>query len=216
MSTTLVALVLLAGFSVGADAVAEEAQSSPLPEVQALMTGTFSSAAQAAEDESFFNIRLVMVPVWPQREDGPWLYVEQAAASALEQPYRQRVYRLVDEGAGEDGVTRVRSVVYALKGDPLEHAGAFRQESPLGALSPQDLEERAGCDILLLRQEDGTWAGETSERSCSSALRGASYATSEVEIEEGLLLSWDRGFNEAGEQVWGATEGGYRFVLEQP
>jgi len=27
-----------------------------------------------------------------------------------------------------------------------------------------------------------------------------------------MLRSWDQGFNEKGEQVWGATKGGYEFI----
>ena len=59
------------------------------------MTGSFSSASQAsAAPDDYFDIRLYMVPIWDGRADGPWLYVEQAAASALERPYRQRVYQV--------------------------------------------------------------------------------------------------------------------------
>ena len=64
------------------------------------MTGSFSSEAQAAADPDYFDIRLQMVPIWPDRADGAWLYVEQAAASSLDQPYRQRVYRLSAEADG--------------------------------------------------------------------------------------------------------------------
>ena len=59
------------------------------------MTGSFSSQAQSLEDEEYFDIRLEMVAIWPMRSDGLWLYVEQASASALDRPYRQR--------EGEDG-----------------------------------------------------------------------------------------------------------------
>jgi len=59
-----------------------------------LMTGSLSSAEQSAADERYFDIRLAMVPIWQNRSDGPWLDVEQAVASNLEKPYRQRVYRL--------------------------------------------------------------------------------------------------------------------------
>jgi hypothetical protein len=43
-------------------------------------------------------------------------------------------------------------------------------------------------------------------------LRGASYATSEVVITDEQLLSWDRGWDANGKQVWGAETGGYIFV----
>lgn len=41
------------------------------------MTGSFSSGAQAAADSSYFDVRLQMVRIWPHRNDGYWLYVEQ-------------------------------------------------------------------------------------------------------------------------------------------
>jgi hypothetical protein len=29
-----------------------------------------------------------------------------------------------------------------------------------------------------------------------------------------MLLSWDQGFNDKKEQVWGATKGGYAFIKQ--
>ena len=49
---------------------------------------------------------------------------------------------------------------------------------------------------------------------CASDLRGAAYATSEVTITPQFVLSWDRGFDNTGKQVWGATEGPYVFLRE--
>lgn len=177
------------------------------------MAGVFSSAAQAKGDADFRDVRLVMLAIWPERNDGPWLYVEQAIAASLEQPYRQRVYRL--RRAAEGGI---ESVVYTLPGDPLRFAGAWRRERPLGEITPSELVERTGCAIHLARRADGTWAGSTGAKSCPSDLRGAAYATSEVEIAERLLVSWDRGFAADGKQVWGAEKGGYRFdkIADRP
>jgi hypothetical protein len=42
-------------------------------------------------------------------------------------------------------------------------------------------------------------------------MRGASYATSEVVLRDDGLDTWDRGFDDAGKQVWGATKGAYQF-----
>ena len=71
-----------------------------IEELVAMMSGSFSSGAQAAEDERFRDIRLQMRRVWPEREDGYWLYVEQAAAGAPGKPYRQRFYRLYESEPG--------------------------------------------------------------------------------------------------------------------
>jgi len=178
------------------------------------MTGTFSSAKQhAAREKDYFDIRLVMVPIWTERDDGPWLYVEQAVAAQAEKPYRQRVYHLV---ALPDGT--YRSDVYTLPGDPLARAGAWRTLPILGDLSPEKLEPRAGCSITLRATDAHTFLGSTHERDCPSERQGAVYATSEVAITEYGLTSWDRGFDAEGRHVWGAEKGPYCFdkVAEDP
>jgi hypothetical protein len=169
------------------------------------LTGSFSSEQQSLRDSTYFDIRLHMVPIWRDRSDGPWLYVEQAAASALDQPYRQRVYRLslIDD-------TTFRSAVYSLE-EPLRFAGAWSGETPLAEISPDSLMEREGCAITLHPEGDSVFVGGTRDKSCASTLRGARYATSEVRLTRFQLYSWDRGFDSTGVQVWGAENGGYVF-----
>ena len=53
--------------------------------------------------------------------------------------------------------------------------------------------------------------GRTLGDLCKSTLRGAAYATSVVSIGRAALVSWDRGFDESGKQVWGAVKSGYVF-----
>lgn len=176
--------------------------------VATLLTGTFDSLDQAAADtENFFEIRLVTIPIWTERTDGRWMYVEQAAFAALDRPYRQRVYRVHRDDTGV-----LRSDVYLLPGEPLEFTAAWRNPGIFDAYGPADLELRDGCSILLDPAGDGTYLGATVGNGCSSALGDAAYATSEVELRPGLILSWDRGWTTDGEQAWGATVSGYRFV----
>ncbi|MBM4130063.1 hypothetical protein FJ250_03410 [bacterium] len=172
------------------------------------LSGHFSSAAQAAADTNYFDIRLRMAPMWGDRADGPWLYVEQATAAAQDRPYRQRVYRLRDGGDGA-----FISEVYALPG-PRRFAGAWRHRQPLASLTPDSLLAREGCAVVLRRAPDGRFAGGTEGQACASDLRGAAYATSEVTVGPDMIVSWDRGFAADGSQAWGATAGGYVFVRE--
>ncbi len=175
-----------------------------LEELAVWMTGTFSSQAQSAEDpENFFPIRLVMVPVWTDRADGPWLYVEQATHAKADKPYRQRVYHL---SAEPDGA--IRSEVYTLPGNPLDHAGKWN----LPGVKAEELKIREGCAIFLRRTDSGSFEGATRGKGCSSKLGDAAYATSEVTITRDLLTSWDRGWSASDGQAWGATKGAYRFV----
>lgn len=182
------------------------------------MDGSFSSQEQASADSNYFDIRLHMVRLWPEVSSAIYLYVEQARADKMDTPYRQRVYRItqVDD-------TTLQSEVFTLP-DPLRFAGAWKAMDPTDSLSPygrlsrlrpDSLIPREGCAIILYPSGDTAFVGSTVGKKCSSDLRGAAYATSEVIIGKDYLYSWDRGFDSDGNQVWGATGGGYWFRKEK-
>jgi hypothetical protein len=173
-------------------------------QVASMLEGSFSSSAQAAADSAYFDIRLVMARIWPDRGDGPWLYVEQAVAGATDRPYRQRVYRVTDDGS------RARSDVYTLR-RPERFVGAWRDPGIFASLTPDSLALRDGCAVFLRPADAGGFIGGTEGNACRSDLRGAAYATSEIVLTPERLLSWDRGFDGSGAQVWGAEKGGYVF-----
>ncbi|MCU0756932.1 MAG: chromophore lyase CpcT/CpeT [Xanthomonadales bacterium] len=197
--------VLGAAVLLAACAATPTAMPDPAGEVADLLAGSYSSQSQSETDKAFFDVRLGMRRIWPERAGEHWLYVEQAMATTLDRPYRQRVYRIEATDGG------AISHVYTLPGDPLRYAGAHRDPVRLAGLTPAELEERRGCAIHLVRHQDGSYAGATRERECPSDLRGASYATSEVVLSAERLDSWDRGYDRDGKQVWGAVTGAYRF-----
>jgi hypothetical protein len=170
------------------------------------MTGSFTSEEQAKADTNYLNIELEMVEIWKARPDGPWIYVEQAAAEFKDKPYRQRVYQLKKRNDG-----KIESVVYTIP-DPLRFAGDYKKEIPLLKLTPDSLTIREGCKVVLYREDAGHFTGNTAGKNCESNLRGASYAASEVTIYENRIISWDRGFDEENKQVWGAVNVGYVFM----
>lgn len=182
-------------------------QSAGAREVAGLLAGSYTSAAQASTDPEFFEVHLHMARIWPGRSDGEWLYVEQAMATALDKPYRQRIYQVTDGGDGS-----VTSAVFELP-NATERIGAWRTPESFDADSPESLVARDGCAIRLVRDGDG-WRGSTNGKDCLSSLRGASYATSEVVLAHERLQTWDRGFNANDEQVWGAKKGPYVFLKE--
>jgi hypothetical protein len=181
------------------------AEDPALDRLAAWMTGSFSSAAQAEADPEFRHIVLHMTRIWPDRSDGVWLYVEQAVAEAPDQPYRQRVYHV--RRVGED---LFASSVFTVS-DPQALVGAWRQDQPLAEIEPEYLSPREGCTIYLLERADGVFEGSTLGRLCRSTLRGATWASSEVVIDQNGMTSWDRGWNDQAIQVWGAEKAGYRF-----
>jgi len=143
-----------------------------------------------------------MVRIWKDRTDGAWFYVEQALASTLNAPYRQRVYNVqrVEEGM-------IESVVYTIK-DAQKWVGL---DPTAGDMSIDDIALKFGCEVYL--QYDGTsFTGSTHGAACKSDLHGASYVRSDVRITSVGIHSWDRGFDFEGKQVWGSTAGPYAFL----
>ena len=169
------------------------------------MAGSYNSTAQHQQDTAnYFDIRLQMIPIWKDRTDGYWLYVEQAVAGYQEKPYRQRVYHVQETFPG-----KFESAIYTLS-DPLRFAG---KPEAVEKLHPDSLTEKSGCAVQLIKKGN-SFVGGTVGENCPSDRRGATYTTSEVVVKRKLLVSWDRGYNDKKEQVWGAEKGGYRFVKE--
>ncbi|MEO0897967.1 MAG: chromophore lyase CpcT/CpeT [Bacteroidota bacterium] len=206
--TPILVFVLLGSMVLGCSSSAKLSRNSKDKELNAvynLMQGTFSSREQAASDTSFFDINLVMYPIWENRKDAKWLYVEQAVTRFIDRPYRQRVYRL---SLTEDGL--VESRVYALP-NPSTYIHAWDDLRVFQNINPDSLLLREGCSVYLKKGKNGCFEGATKENSCGSTLRGATFASSEVKLCAGEVVSWDRGWDEDGQQVWGAEKGGYIF-----
>jgi hypothetical protein len=170
------------------------------------MAGSFSSQDQAQNNQEFLDIHLHMFPVWIERTDGYWLYIEQAAAQSLESPYRQRVYHLTNEGS-----SAFASWVFEMN-EPACFCGGWQNPDQLIPLTLDQLLPRQGCTIYLRQNPDGSFSSATRNHACFSNYRGAAYTTSEIIITATYLSSWDRGYDKEGNQMWGSTKGGYLFT----
>jgi hypothetical protein len=89
--------------------------------------------------------------------------------------------------------------------------GAWRDPAKLAGLKPGELAELAGCDAVTVRAGAGRFEGSTVGSRCRNTYKGASYAISQSVLTAEEMVNWDRGFNAAGELVWGPAAGGYQF-----
>lgn len=202
------------GDSTSADAInenqipaADAPEFSELERLKDWMTGTFDSSAQAGANPAYYGVQLQMCPVQAPELGEHILYVEQAMMSDLSSPYRQRLYRLTQNAEGE-----YVSEIYALMG-PQALVGLCNQDSGNKVFEPSDYELKDGCEVYL-ENAGNHFVGGTRGTGCKSLINGASYATSEVSVFENSIESWDRGFTNQNNQVWGATDGAYVFVRQ--
>jgi hypothetical protein len=183
----------------------EKTNTNHLPELFSLMQGSFDSEIQSQVDSTYFNISLHMYPIWEDK--GNFLYVEQALNTKQDKPYRQRIYEV-----SQLNDSMYSSSIYTIENDSL-WVGKWKSPKAFDSLSMENVTKKEGCEVILKRIEPNFYKGETGEKICKSSLYGASYATSEVEIMEDKIISWDRGFDDQDEHIWGAEKGGYIFNI---
>lgn len=186
-------------------ATSARADDTPLTRAAAWLTGTFNNEAQFTYDRGYRHVELHSVPLFPDRADSPWIYLEQSLIDAPTLPYRQRVHQLA---ARSDGAIEVR--VYALA-NPVAFSAAWRDPARLAKLTHADLVFQEGCTIILREQPDGSFKGATEGTGCANDLNGAAYATADLAVTKDQITTWDRGYNAAQAQVWGPMGGGYIF-----
>jgi CpeT protein len=197
----------------GADGDSDTPEASA-PQADALLaaylTGRFDSEAQSKEDPSYFAIQLMVCAVDVPELGGRVLYVEQARLEQATTPYRQRLYVIepLDPPA-----TRAVSRVFELD-DPSAAVGLCDDPSKL-VLTAADAVEKEGCGVEMEWKGDH-FEGGTVGKECVSTLSGASYTSSEVNLTDTTMTSWDRGFDANDVQVWGATKGPYVFDRKTP
>jgi hypothetical protein len=122
-----------------------------------------------------FEVDLGIRPIWDDRGDN------KTRAIAGDQPYRQRVYRVTEESEN-----RFVSEIFELP-HPERLIGADGDDPVFDSFWPDQPIERAGCDVILMRDQDGHFRGSTEGSGCSSTYNGADYTVSKVDVgPEGL------------------------------
>lgn len=206
MKHYILGLLLLTVFSCLHDnspAVIERLKDPELGELYRMMQGSYDSESQAKTDASFSNISMHIYPIWA--DQGHYFYAEQALTSMQTRPYLQRIYqikRLSDSSFA--------SFIYKIPQDSL-WIGSWKNPERFEAISPSSLIKLEGCEVILKRISEQSYLGTTRKNSCESILRGASFSFSEVEICKDKIVSWDRGYDASGKQVWGSNNGAYIF-----
>ena len=103
-------------------------------------------------------------------------------------------------------------LIYTLP-QPARFVGKSGSDVIFTQMTPDSLQRKEGCEVLLhFDPHTQSFYGGTQDRRCPSDRNGASWTTSEVVLQENMMISWDRGWNAEGKQVWGAEKGGYEFV----
>lgn len=186
-------------------AASAPAAASALDDYLRLQLGSWTTAAQAAQDQRYGTAVWHIAEIW--RDPGSaerWIYAESWMEGAA-RPYMQRISRLVEQA---DGTILARR--YSIP-QPERFVGGWRDPAVFAALSPAELVELVGCEVTLVRAGADRFEGGTVGRRCGNTYKGAAYAISTTVLTPTEMVNWDRGFASDGELRWGPAAGGYRF-----
>ncbi|XP_008791037.2 chromophore lyase CRL, chloroplastic isoform X4 [Phoenix dactylifera] len=150
---------------------------------EALSGEKFSREQARRDPDNYFNIRMLMCPATEMVDDSRVLYFEQAFWRTPQKPFRQRFYMV--------------------KPCPKEKK-----------CDVEDIAEHL-TTVHLSRCERGKrclYEGSSPPGGFPNSWNGATYCTSELAIHKyGEVHTWDRGYDDEGNQVWGARGGPYEF-----
>lgn len=172
--------------------------------VASRLEGVMTTSVHLKDDTPAIEVKMTTCRVTvPQSQDSVFLYQEQGIVGSLDQPYRQRFLEI----AASD---EIDNVVYSrsYKPDSLEQwinfcssANKTVSKSSLGGLV---------CTVTL-KPFLSIYSGTTPPEGCPAAVRGAVTITNRIILHQDGMDTWDRGFDEAGNQVWGAEDKAYEF-----
>jgi hypothetical protein len=133
-----------------------------------------------------------------------FLYQEQALTNSLSKPYRQRFLQISPSPYSQS----VRSLSFK----PVNSAtwsGFCHKSSGERILHHADLGTPV-CTVFLRRSAED-YVGNTPVDGCPANFRGAVRITNHIVLHKTGMDTWDRGFDAAGKQVWGAQTDSYEF-----
>jgi CpeT protein len=179
-------------------------------EVAAHLVGVMDTSNQAKSNPDVSHVIMTTCPVKvtsSQPDDSPvvFLYQEQAIAKKLSQPYRQRFLR-----------------ISAVKDRKLVESAGFRPPNPKSwiglcdrpekqrIISSQDL-GKSECSVFL-RKEGNNYVGKTQAGGCPTKFKGAVKITNTITLHSAGMTTWDRGYDAAGNAIWGAKQEPYQYL----
>ncbi|WP_432811318.1 chromophore lyase CpcT/CpeT [Pantanalinema sp. GBBB05] len=178
-------------------------------DIAARLEGIMTTAAQAAKNPQAPNVqmttcRIQVLDSANDRTNPIFLYQEQALAKKLSQPYRQRFLQIVP--------TPDRQQIESRSFKPEQpQAWVGLCNKPLGKrqLKLKDLGTSI-CSVFLQRSQNN-YVGNTPPQGCPTTARGAVKITNRIVLSPDGMDTWDRGFDAAGKQVWGADGESYQY-----
>jgi len=178
--------------------------------------GRFSSYPQTLVDTTKSDV-LIRTKYLYQKNGYDYFYTQQGEwFKDVFYPYRQRIYKTKNEGTHILLEIHTINTPYSILTDTPKKHPTFQMDTTLLETPAILMEKKPGCDIHILKvyQKEGTpiLYGSTNDNDCVATFNGSTYTQVDFLILPNSLISWERGYNDNNEQVWGPEESPYLFM----
>lgn len=199
----------------GPDTTTVLPQSFSVRSVADRLIGVMDTSAQASSNEKYPNVRMTTCEVkLIDRGSAPttsldiFLYQEQSLSPKLK-PYRQRFLKISPALNGQ--------AVSSLSFRP-ENPGiwiGFCDRPPTDQMVTTSQLGKFICSVII-KPVGEDYIGVTPVDGCPSRYRGATRITNRIRLHADGMDTWDRGFDQQGQQIWGADQEAYQFRRIRP
>lgn len=128
--------------------VQENTKSSDYIKLAKWITGIYSN--------NLNDIHLIMHPIWQNRKDGHWIYMEQSFTENSK-PIIQHIYQLMEL---RKGLYEMKVYEIPLKSRFIE---CWKNKHPLETLNPDSLIQKTDCTVIIKRKCQLIFEGNTIE-----------------------------------------------------
>ena len=171
------------------------------------------TASVVKEDSTTIQVQMTTCRVRVAGEHNSiFLYQEQGLVGKLDRPYRQRFLEITTEEDTKDTENTDSELVYSLSYKPenLSQWVNFCDRDLVKRVASQEQLGKLVCRVTL-KPLLNVYAGKTASGGCPATFRGAVKITNRIVLHQEGMDTWDRGFDESVNQVWGARDRAYQF-----
>lgn len=161
------------------------------------ISGEFTTENETVQPPRTAHERMRFVRIWKEAPD-LWLFMEQSQIDKPEEPFRQWVFWVEEQG-------EIMMMELNLLTGEVDIPGNLSGAEIEKHLKIDDLEVERGCELFIDYDGFAVFSGATVQNYCELDIKGASYITIRMNLNDEKIDWWEYGMKPGGEFVWGSA-----------
>lgn len=161
------------------------------------ISGEFTTEGQTLQPPRTAHERMRFVRIW-KTSPGLWLFMEQSQIDKPEEPFRQWVFWVEEQG-------EIMMMELNLLTDEVSIPGNLSEAEIEKHLKIDDVQVERGCELFIEYDGFAVFSGATVQNYCELEIKEASYITIRMNLSDEKIDWWEYGMRPGGAFVWGSA-----------